>query len=136
IREVVLAIVVRVYRLAEKHYFAHAVRDDCLDFAHHVCQLATALASSCIRNDAVRAAIVATALHWYPCLHAIEAARGEVFVVFLEVEAREHATLTVPCLLDEFGKCTVAIGADDQAYMPGVLQQLRAQALRHAASNT
>src|SRR5690606_17781182 len=90
----------------------------------------------CIRSEAVRAAIVATALHWYPCLHAIEAARGEVVVVFLEVEAREHATLTVPCLLDEFGKCTVAIGADDQAYMPGVRQQLRAQALRHAASNT
>ena len=90
VREVVLAVVVRVHRLSEQHHLAHPVRDDVAHFANDFAHATAALRPARVRHDAVRAAVVAAALHRDPCLHAVEAFGCEILVVLLKIEVGGH----------------------------------------------
>src|SRR5690606_8188142 len=127
-----LTVVVGVHRLAEEHYLRHTVRDDSLRLTNNVVQVAATLLASRIRNDAVGAAVVAPALHGDPGLHAVEAAGGEVLVVFLHVEAGGNGTLALPGARHELRKRAVAVRSDYELHVPGVVQELRTKSLGHA----
>src|SRR5439155_212402 len=80
-------VVIGVHRLAEQDYLGHAIGNNLLHLAYDVGESPAALSSARVRDDAVRASIVATALNGDPRLHAIEALRLKVLVMLLEVEA-------------------------------------------------
>src|SRR2546426_894144 len=65
VREVVLAVVIAVDRLAKERHLRGTARGETLDLAHHVGQLAAALRPARHRNDAERAPIIAATLHRY-----------------------------------------------------------------------
>src|SRR5205823_7789754 len=88
IREIMVAVVVRVHRLAEEHDLRHPLGDDRGDLAYDVVQAAAPFRTTRRRHDTVRAPVVAATLHRDPCFYFVEAARLEILVVLLEIEGR------------------------------------------------
>ena len=132
IGEIVLAVVVGVHRLPEQHDLTHAIGDHVADLANHVGQTPAAFRAARVRYDAVGAAVIAATLHGDPRLDAIEALRREVLVVLLEVEVRRDGALAAARAFHQRGKGAVSVRTDHQAHMLRLLQQLRAESLRHA----
>ncbi len=132
VREVVLAVVIRVDRLPKERDLRDARRGDLARLPHHVGQSAAPLGATRHRNDAVGALVIAPALHGDPGPHAVEPARREVLVVLLEVELHTRHALTAARSLDERGKRAVAVRPDHQVHVPRPREQLRSEPLRHA----
>src|SRR4051794_21422883 len=136
LREIVRTVIVGIHRLTEQHDLAHAFGHHALHFTHDIRESAASFRAARERHDAISAAIVAAALHRDPCLDAIEALRLEVLVVLLEIEARGDGALAAASAFDEVGQRAIAVGADDQAHVLRLLEQLGTESLRHAPRDT
>src|SRR5688500_14455484 len=84
IREIVGSIEVRVHCLAEQHDLRHSLGDDLSRLANDFVEATASLRTAGRRHNAGSASVIAPALNRNPRLDAIEAARPEVLVVFLE----------------------------------------------------
>ena len=86
-------------------------------------------------HDAVRAAIVAAALHGNPRLHLVEPARREVLVVLLEIEASSRWRARRAARRRRARQRAIAVRPDDERHVLRLLEQLRSEPLRHAAGD-
>ena len=77
--------------------------------------------------------VIASALHRNPRLHSVEAARLEILVVLLEIEVGGGGADAGAGALDQRGQITVAVGTDHETHVPGAIEELRPESLRHAA---
>src|SRR4051812_4903088 len=80
IGEVMLAVAIRVHRLSEQDDFRHPLGHNAVRFAHDFGELTAPLGTARRWHDAVRAPIVAAALHRDPRLYLVEAARLEILI--------------------------------------------------------
>ena len=125
------AVVVRVHRLPQQHHLAEPLLHHLLHLTHHVGQLAAPLRPSRKRHDAVGAAIVAAALYGDPRLDPLEATRHHVLVMLLEVEVGGGELLALTRAIEERRQRLIAIRANDQRHMLGLIEHTAAQSLRH-----
>src|SRR6266581_1364995 len=115
IGEIVLAVEVRIDRLPQKHHFRNSVRNYRFCFTNHLRKLTAPFRAAGRRNDAIRALVVAAALHGNPRLHSVKPAWSEILIVLLEVEldcSRLHAA---PRALDQRRQLAIAVRSDDEA---------------------
>ena len=134
--KVVRAVIVRIDRLPQQDDFAESLSHHIVRLTHDVVELATAFSATGIRHDAVRASIVAAALNRNPCLDAFEAARDDVLVVLLEVEIGGGEPFATARTIQQLRERAVAIRADHQRDVLGLIEQARSEALCHAAGDT
>ena len=123
--EIVRAVVVRVDGLPEQDDLGQPLgrRPRC-DLAHDVGERAAALGPARRRHDAVRAAIVAAALHRNPRLDAADAARAKVLVVLSGsnvVSTRPRRRARARSI--SAGSAAIAVGTDDQTHVRRSLEQ-------------
>src|SRR5262249_53513850 len=135
IREVELAVMIRVHGLPEQHDLGHAFADDLVHLADDVCQTTTTLGTARGWDDAVRASIVASPLDGDPRFDSVEAPRLKVLVMLLEIERRGDRALAAPRAVDERRQRAIAVGSDHDAHVARLLQQLRSETLRHASGD-
>src|SRR5207237_7885439 len=86
IGKVVLAVEVRIHRLAEQHYFRDSRCDCCFGFANNFRKLSTPFRTTSRRDNAVGAPVVAAALDRNPRLHSIKAPWSEILIMLFEIE--------------------------------------------------
>src|SRR5689334_20957905 len=86
--EIVTAVVIRIHCLPEQHDFSHSFTYNIRGFAHDVIELPASLGTTSGRHDAIRAAIVASALNRDPRLYLVEPPRFEILVMLFEIKRR------------------------------------------------
>src|SRR4051812_32521236 len=99
--EVVRSIRVRIHGLSKQHDFRHSVSHNLTCLANNFVEIAAALGSARSRDDAIRAAIIASALNGNPCLHLVESPWLEILVVFFEIKISCSRANTATCTLDK-----------------------------------
>ncbi len=117
--EIVRAVVVRIDGLPQQHHFAQALRHHLARFAHHVVELTAAFFAARVRHDAIRAAIIAAALHGNPRLHPVKSLGDHIFIVFFEVEVGGDESFARARAIEELRQCTIAVGPNHQRHVFG-----------------
>ena len=133
IREVVVAVEIRVDRLPDQDDLGDPGGDDRFGFAHDVRELATSFRPPGCRHDAIGALVIASALHRNPRLHSVESAGLEILVVLFEIEVGRGGADAAAGALDQRRQIAVAVGTNHETHVPGTIEELRPESLRHAA---
>ena len=131
--EIVLAVVVRVDGLAQERDFAGALLRHLLHFPHHVRQAPASLGAAGVRDDAEGATVVAAPLYRDETGRTLFPHRRDVFVVLPGAELGVGHPLSRLRQPDQLAEVAVRVGPDHQVDPRHLLQQPRAQPLRHAA---
>ena len=121
--------------MTKQHHFAHALLNNLSRFANDLGELPAALRTTRGGHNAVRAAIVAPALHRNPGLHTVKPLCRHVLVVLIEVEVGEHGALAAPRALHERRQGAIPIRPDDETHVLGILEQAGPKSLRHATGD-
>ncbi len=130
--EVVLAVVIRVDRLAKQRHLRRAALDQVARLAQHVGQSPAPLLPARHRNYAERALVIAAALDRDPRRRRARARGEDVLVVLGGAERGLDAALALARAPHQLGQLPVAVGARDEVHVRRPLQQAPAQPLRHA----
>ena len=132
VREVVLAVVIRVDRLAKERHLRHAVRNEALRLAHDVGQSTAPLRSPRVRNYAERAPIIAAALDGDERAGRRPALRDHVLVVLGGDERRLGGPLPFPGAADELRQLAIPVRPHHEVHVRGSGEQPFPEPLRHA----
>ena len=129
------AVRVRIHGLAEQHHLGKSLRDNLCGLTDDVRELAAPLGPARVRHNAVRAAVVAAALHGDPRFHPFKTARLKILIVLFEIEIGRREALAFARALEQMRQRAICVGPDHERHPRVRFEQLRPEPLRHAAGH-